>query len=211
MSTSPLDSMILTGRQVLWARWIRWTLLVQLVLRWVQWASWIQEASCSNYTIGSTEGYWTCWVWWAHPTLGSKILLGTMSPSVLMSPLNPMSPLGPSSPLGPMSPFDLMNLSSPKSSLERWVQWSRQIHWTRWTQRAWGRGLIHIMPPPHWPICCSECSKMQQIFDLFWTQFFLSHTLWDGHKEAKYSRKNRRVNTIFLHIMKRQILLEAFF
>ena len=145
MSTSPLDSMILTGRQVLWARWIRWTLLVQLVLRRVQWACWIQEASCSNYTIGSTEGYWTCWVRWAHPTLGSKILLGTMSPSVLMSPLNPMSPLGPSSPLGPMSPFDLMSLSSPKSSLEHWVQWSRRIHWTRWIQRAWGRGA-----PPHY-------------------------------------------------------------
>ena len=35
---------------------------------------------------------------------------------------------------------------------------------------------------------------MRQIFGLIYTKFSPSHTLWDGHKEVKYSGKNRRVN-----------------
>ena len=40
------------------------------------------------------------------------------------------------------------------------------------------------------PICCNKCSKMWQIFDLFWAPLSPSHTLWDGHKEVKYCRVN---------------------
>ena len=50
---------------------------------------------------------------------------------------------------------------------------------------TWGEGspaLCCILPLPHWPICCNESGK-------FLIQFLPSHTLWDGHKELKYSGK----------------------
>ena len=31
--------------------------------------------------------------------------------------------------------------------------------------------------------------RVRQIFDLFWTQFLTSHTIWDGHEDVKYSGK----------------------
>ena len=49
-----------------------------------------------------------------------------------------------------------------------------------------GGGLIHIMQLPHRSICCNESGK---IFGLFLTRFSPSQTLWDDHKELKYSGK----------------------
>ena len=163
-------------------------------------------------------------------------LQGPMNPSVLMSSLNqnktkfqnktnPMSPLGFESekPLGPMSPLDLMGLSSTKSPLERWVQWSCRIQrgqscpisplnsvsplvpLSTLEAESLG-GLTRIMPHftvlslPQWPICSSECGK----FLTYFGHNFCPVT----HYGMVTKRWNRRVNIHTYY--EQQILLETY-
>ena len=58
-----------------------------------------------------------------------------------------------------------------------------------WKGGGWGRGLTRIMPHFDAAALPNLLQWERQIFGLFLTQFSPSHTLWDGHREVKYSGK----------------------